>query len=89
MDITKIGKKLQAKAGDTEVRNELFDKKKKLKKMVRSKKRLYKKNILKETFLGKYDFWLVVALFLSSTVSLLPPPALFVSMLSGMNFISL
>ena len=46
--ITKIGKKLQANAGDTEIRNELFEKKKKLKKMVRGKQRLYKKNILNE-----------------------------------------
>ena len=46
--VTKIGRKLQSNPGDKELRSELFEKKKKLKKMVRNKKRLHKRTILKE-----------------------------------------
>ena len=42
------GKKLKSNPGDKEIRRELFDKKKQLKKMVRNKKRLHKRSILNE-----------------------------------------
>ena len=41
--VTEIGKKLQINKGDNELRTELFEKKKKLKKLVRNKKGRTKK----------------------------------------------
>ena len=41
--LTEIGKKLRDDKGNVELRNEIFDQKRKLKKMVRKKKRLHKK----------------------------------------------
>ena len=46
--VREVGKKLQADAGNKEIRTDLFEKKKILKKMVRSKKRLYKRGIVRE-----------------------------------------
>ena len=46
--VTKIGKNLQSNPGNKDLRNELFEKKKKLKKLARNKKRLHKKTVLKE-----------------------------------------
>ena len=46
--ITETGKKLQGHKGDDNLRTELFTQKKLLKKMVRNKKRVHKKNIINE-----------------------------------------
>ncbi len=46
--ITKIGKNLQLDRGNKELRTEIFDAKKKLKKLVRKKKRQHKKRTLNE-----------------------------------------
>ena len=46
--MTELGKKLRCDKGDENLRHELFEMKKRLKKTVRSKKRQHKKNILNE-----------------------------------------
>ena len=59
--VREVGKKLQADTGNKEIRTELFEKKKMLKKMVRSKKRLYKRGIVREmaqcTNMNQKKYW--------------------------------
>ncbi len=59
--LTEIGKKLRCDHGNKELRTELFALKKKLKKTVRKKKRLHKKNVLKEmeqcTNMNQKKYW--------------------------------
>jgi hypothetical protein len=62
--LTEIGKKLRDDKGNVELRNEIFALKKKLKKMVRKKKRLHKKNFLNEmekcSFTDQKKYWNLV-----------------------------